>query len=67
MNSRNVCYHSYQNRPSSHPLSQTVKIRIHKTIILPVDLYWCETWPLTLREEHRVTVFFFGMWQSLLL
>jgi hypothetical protein len=26
--------------------------RIYKTIILPVVLYGCETWPLTLREEH---------------
>jgi hypothetical protein len=27
------------------------------TIILPVVLYGCETWPLTLREEHRLRVF----------
>jgi hypothetical protein len=33
------------------------KIRIHKTIILPVVLYGCETWSLTLREEHRLRVF----------
>jgi hypothetical protein len=33
------------------------KIRIHKTIILPVVLYGCETWSLTLREEHRLKVF----------
>jgi hypothetical protein len=26
-------------------------------IILPVVLYWCETWSLTLREEHRLRVF----------
>jgi hypothetical protein len=29
----------------------------HKTIILPVVLYGCETLSLTLREEHRLTVF----------
>jgi hypothetical protein len=28
-----------------------------KTIILPVILYGCETWSLTLREEHRLRVF----------
>jgi hypothetical protein len=28
-----------------------------KTIILPVVLYGCETWTLTLREEHRLSVF----------
>jgi hypothetical protein len=28
-----------------------------KIIILPVVLYWCETWSLTLREEHRLRVF----------
>jgi hypothetical protein len=36
---------------------QGLKIRIYKTIILPVVLYGCETWSLTLREEHRLRVF----------
>jgi hypothetical protein len=31
--------------------------RVYKTIILPVVLYGCETWSLTLREEHRLRVF----------
>ena len=30
---------------------------IYSTIILPVVLYGCETWSLTLREEHRLKVF----------
>jgi hypothetical protein len=34
-----------------------VKVRIHKTIILPVVLYGCETWSLTVREEHKLRVF----------
>jgi hypothetical protein len=34
-----------------------VKIKIYKTIILPMVLYGCETLPLTLREEHRLRVF----------
>jgi hypothetical protein len=34
-----------------------VKVKIYKTIILPVVLYECETWSLTLREEHRLRVF----------
>jgi hypothetical protein len=33
------------------------KIRIRKTIILPVVLYGCEIWSLTLREVHRLRVF----------
>jgi hypothetical protein len=32
-------------------------MRIYKTIILPVMLYGCKTWSLTLREEHRLRVF----------
>jgi hypothetical protein len=32
-------------------------MRIHKTLILPVVLYGCETWSLTLREERRLRVF----------
>jgi hypothetical protein len=38
-------------------LSKNLNIRICKTIILPVVLYGCETWSLTLREEHRPGVF----------
>jgi hypothetical protein len=38
-------------------VSNCVQIRIYKTIILPVVLYGCETWSLTLREEHRLRVF----------
>jgi hypothetical protein len=38
-------------------MPENVKIRIHKTIILLVVLYGCETWFLTLREEHRLRVF----------
>jgi hypothetical protein len=33
---------------------RNVKVNIYKTIILSVVLYGCETWSLTLREEHRV-------------
>jgi hypothetical protein len=36
---------------------KNVKIRIYKNIILPVLLYGCETWSLTLREDHRLRVF----------
>jgi hypothetical protein len=32
------------------------KIKIYKTVILPVVLYGCETWSLTLGEEHRLRV-----------
>jgi hypothetical protein len=38
-------------------MSKNLKIRIYKTIILPVVLYGCETWSLSLREEHRLRVF----------
>jgi hypothetical protein len=54
LNSGNACYHSVQNLLSSRLLSKNVKIRIYKSIILPVVLYGCETWSLTLREEHRL-------------
>jgi hypothetical protein len=32
-------------------------IKIYRTIILPIVLYGCETWSLTLREVHRLSVF----------
>jgi hypothetical protein len=34
-----------------------VKVRIYKTIVLPVVLYGCKTWPITLREEHMLRAF----------
>jgi hypothetical protein len=34
-----------------------VKIRMYKAVILSLVLYGCETWSLTLREEHRLRVF----------
>ena len=38
-------------------LSIKLKIKIYRTIILPVVLYGCETWSVTLREEHILRVF----------
>jgi hypothetical protein len=38
-------------------VARNVKVKIYKTIILPFVLYGCETWSLTLREEHRLRVF----------
>jgi hypothetical protein len=56
-NSGNACYHSVQNRLLSRLLSKNVNIRMYKTIILPMVSYGCETWSLTLTEEHRLRVF----------
>jgi hypothetical protein len=57
LNLGNACYHAVKNLLSSHLLSRNVKIKIYKTLILPVVLYGCEIWSLTLREEHRLRVF----------
>jgi hypothetical protein len=58
LNLANACYyHSVQTLSSSRLLSKNIKIRIYKTVILPVLLYGCETWSLTLKEEHRLRVF----------
>jgi hypothetical protein len=51
-----ACYHSVQNLLSSRLLSKNITIRIYKIIILPVVLFGCETWSLTIREEHRLRV-----------
>jgi len=57
LKSGNACYHSVQNILSFSLLSKNIKIKIHRTILLSVVLYGCETWPLTLREERRLRVF----------
>ena len=57
LKSGDACYHLVQNVLSSSLLSKNIKIKIHSTIILPVVLYGCETWLLTLREEHMLRVY----------
>ncbi|KAJ4428345.1 hypothetical protein ANN_24364 [Periplaneta americana] len=55
-----VCSSPYDRRTmwrSSSLLSKNLNVRIYKTVILPVVLYGCETWTLTLREEQRLRVF----------
>ena len=53
----NACYYSVKSFVSSSLLSKNLKIKIHKTVILPVVVYGCETWSLTLRVERRLRVF----------
>jgi hypothetical protein len=57
LNLGNACYHSVQSLFSSCLLFRNVKVKIYKTIILPVVLYGCEKWSLSLRGEHRLRVF----------
>jgi hypothetical protein len=57
LKSGNACYHSVQDLLSSSLLSKNTKIKIYRSIILPVVLYGCETWSLTLSEEHRLRFF----------
>ena len=53
----NACCYSLEKILSSRLLSKKSKVKTYKTIILPVVLYGCESWSLTLREEHRLRVF----------
>ena len=53
----NACYYSHEKILSSRLLSKKLKVNTYITVILAVVLYGCETWSLTLREEHRLKVF----------
>jgi hypothetical protein len=55
--SGNAYSYSVQNLLSSLLISKNLMIKIYKNVILIVVLYGCETWSLTLREEHRLRVF----------
>jgi len=57
LRSGSSCYHSVQNLLSSSLLSKNLKTKVYSTIILPVVLYGCETWSLTLQEERKLRVF----------
>ena len=50
-----------QNLLSSRLLSKNLKIKIYRTVILPVVLYGCEAWSLTLREERKLRRVFENM------
>jgi hypothetical protein len=56
INSENCCCYCVQSILSSRLLCKHLKIKIYKTIILPVDLYGYETWSLTLRDDHNLRV-----------
>jgi len=56
LKSGNSYCHSVQNLLSSSLLSKNLRIKIYRNIILPVVLYGCETWSLTLRGELRLRV-----------
>ena len=57
LRSGNACYHSVQNILSSRLQSKNLKIKIYRIIILPIVLYGCETWSLTLRKERKLRAF----------
>jgi hypothetical protein len=57
LNSGNACYYSLQNILSSRLISENLKTKMYKTVILTVVLFGCETLSLTLEEEHRLRVF----------
>ena len=65
LKSGNACYHLVQNLLFSSLLSKNLKIKVHRTLILPVVLYGCKSWLLTLREEHRLRVFENRVWRRI--
>ena len=42
--------------PVCYPNKKNTRIKIYRTIILPVVLYGCETWSLTMKEKHGLRV-----------
>ena len=62
LKSGNVYYHSVQNFSSSTLLSKNLNIKLYRIIILPIVLYGCESWSLTLREERSLRVYEDNIW-----
>jgi hypothetical protein len=57
LNLGNSCYSVVHSLLYAWLLSKNMKIKIQKCIILPVALYWCKNWSLTLSEKHRLREF----------
>jgi hypothetical protein len=64
LSSRKSCHLSVQNLLSSSLLCKYIKIKIQRNIILSVVVYGCETWSLTLREERRLRVFEYRVFEE---
>jgi len=62
LKSANACCHGVWNILCHSLLSKNIKIKIYRTVILPVVLYGCETWSLTLREKGGLRVFEGNIW-----
>jgi hypothetical protein len=56
LKSGNACYYSAKNILSYSLVYKNIKIKIYRPVILPVALYGCETWSLTVREERGLRV-----------
>jgi hypothetical protein len=57
LHSDKAYYNSFQDYFILASAFQNIKIKIYETIIWLIVLYGCETWSLTLREEHRLGLF----------
>jgi len=57
INSVTACYYLAQNLLSYHFPPKNIKIKIYGTIILPVVLYGCKIWSLSVKEQYRLKVF----------
>jgi hypothetical protein len=57
LNSRNAWYHLEQSLLPCFLISKNIKIKLYRNTILHVVLYGCETWSLTLWDEHTLRVF----------
>ena len=55
--SGNACFYSVQKLLTSRLISRKLKLKIYRTVILPVILYGCESWSTTLADEHKLHVF----------
>jgi len=63
INSMTVCYYLAQNLLSYHLPSKNIKTEIYGTIILPVVLYGCKTWSLSVKDQYRLKVFKNRCWE----
>ena len=55
--SGNACFYSVQKLLTSRLISRKLKLKIYRTVILPVILYCCKSWSTTLADEHKLRVF----------
>jgi len=57
LESGNECFYSVQKLLTSRLISRKLKLKIYRTVVLPLIIYGCKSWSTTSAEERKLRLF----------